>query len=164
MTRIEEHHGDAEGIMTAQGDDRNVEVFTYHVVRAIIEADGVRTGEEEALLAQCPERATLLAAGLLHGDGSPNAAFYEALREAEVKLASELTLEERLAIIDRCVEASLVDGTLEYQESSALVRAARTLGLPTDVWMGRLRDADQLGDLDLPEPDGQEGHVTLAEG
>ena len=138
-----------------------VHVFTYHVVRSIIEADGSRTGEEEALLRAGPEWTVLANAGLIGGDGTPFPALFEVLREAEERLSREIPEAERLSILDRCVEASLVDGDIEYNESAAVVRAARLLGLSTDTWLSRLRAADQLGDLDLPEPEGQEGHLTL---
>jgi uncharacterized tellurite resistance protein B-like protein len=138
-------------------------VYAFHVVRSIIAADGEEHPDEVAFRRRQNLAGPLAAAGLLDGAGHPTPAFAGALDEARARLPRELDQAGRLALVETFTDASLADGFMDRSEGHLLAEAAAALGLSGTVWMQHLARTDRLGDVELPEPEGVEGHLQLVD-
>src|SRR5437763_11416545 len=97
-------------------------VARCHLLAEILSADGLMNDAERQLLEAAMTEAGLDDAArdqIRHFEGSSEAA--AALRDTPEA--------DRMAFIDKLVEAALVDGKLSHQETAAVKRIAAALGL-----------------------------------
>ncbi|MFK7926897.1 MAG: TerB family tellurite resistance protein [Myxococcota bacterium] len=136
-------------------------VFAYHVVDEVVAADGEVSAEELSFVESRWPKSRMVEAGLFDSAGKPTAEYEAARVEAVARLPTELGAEDSLALVRVFLEAGMVDGHLERAESEVVIRAASLLNVPVDDWMKVLDDSDDMGELDLPEPEGLEGHLVM---
>lgn len=143
--------------------DRNTlrMVFGYHVVQEVVAADGAIDERERAFLESHWPSQLLVERGLLNAQGERTPLFDAARAQAIDTLKRDLTLEEKLGLIDTFMQASLSDGHLHHQESATVVRAAQLLDVPSSAWLGRMEAQGLAGEVELPEPDGLDSHLIL---
>jgi uncharacterized tellurite resistance protein B-like protein len=97
-------------------------VARCHLLAEILAADGIMTDEERSLLEQHLDRYQLSAEDrdrVRHFEG----------REDAVAALQDRPAAERQEIVDELVEAALADGKLTAQETAAVTRIAKALGL-----------------------------------
>lgn len=129
--------------------DTLVLVFSRHLLDDLARADGELRDDERAMVEALAPTSRLRAAGLVDDEGRYTAAWHAARTEALERLADELPRDDKLALLTRLVELSIVDGDIDRDEGSLLVLAATLLGLPPSTLDGVL-DAltEHVGDLD----------------
>ena len=93
------------------------------------------------------------AAGYLDAAGGFTPRHLEALRQASITLPEELSVEERLALIEVLLGASLADSHFDEDEGSILQQAAVFLHIPDDALDAWLAAHSSVGVVDLPEPE-----------
>ena len=143
--------------------DPLVQVFAYHVVAEVVAADGTVDDEERAFLEARWPRQRFAELGLFDSTGAPTGAFHEACSSAVAQLKTALSQDDKLALLDTFLEASLADGELHPAESATVSRAAKLLGLHGSAVLERLEGLGVVGELELPEPDGVDTFLQLVE-
>ena len=136
-------------------------VFAYHVVEEVVGVDGEVTHDELSFLSVRFPRDRMLELGLFDTTGKPTERFESARGEAIIRLPTELSWEQRVDMVRTFFDAGMADGRLERDESRVVIRAAELLQVPVDDWMRALGSSDDVGELELPEPDGLEGHLVM---
>lgn len=136
-------------------------VFAYHVVEEVVGADGEISDEELAFLQERWPREVMAERELLDSQAKPTARFESARREAIARLPTSLTPAAKLELVQLFFHAGMVDGHLDRGESEVVMRAADLLGVPVEEWMALLGESDHVGEVDLPEPEGVEGHLVM---
>lgn len=136
-------------------------VFAYHVVGSVIAADGHTSSEEAVFLERKWPLDVMVDRGFIREDGSRTAEYRAAREMALADLPNILSQADKLALISTFMEAGLADGHLDREEAAVITRAAELLGLRSAEWMDHLAAADTLGDVELPDPEDQAGHVQM---
>ncbi len=127
--------------------------FGYHFVRLILETDAVITISETDYLQRIFPREQMSKVGFIGSDGGFTERHTEAMREAIERLPVELGLDERLEFLTTFLAASVADGEFDTEEGSVMMTAATMLAIPGDALDAHLESLDDVGTIDLPEPE-----------
>lgn len=127
--------------------------FGYHFARLVLESDRTITLSENDFLQRHFAREDMGAAGFMDSAGAFTLRHTEALRKASVTLPEELSVEERLSLIEVLLGASLADSTFDTDEGSILEQAAVFLHIPDDALDTWLASHASVAVVDLPEPE-----------
>ena len=136
-------------------------VFAYHVVGSVITADGETSSEEAVFLERRWPLAGMVDRGFILEDGSRTDKYRRARQRALADLPDLLSQADKLDLICTFMDAGLADGHLDRDEAAVITRAADLLGLTAAEWMDHLAKRDTMGEVELPEPEEQAGHVQL---
>jgi uncharacterized tellurite resistance protein B-like protein len=131
--------------------------FAYNTLQKMEDADGVSDAAEVALREASFPANQMVKLGFTDGDGKPTQRFEQARDEALQRLPTELTEADKLGLITRFFDMALVDGRLDRAESSLLYQTAHQLGLSSSVFDAHLDSHDDVGEIDLPEPESDDG-------
>lgn len=127
--------------------------FAWHVAREIMDADlEVAEGEVQWLAKHFPADA-LSTAGFTDASGDPTERYHSALGQALVQLPEMLEGGEKKQLLGTFFSATLADDEFKREEATALVKAAKLLGLSMADLDSFLESHDDVGSLDLPEPE-----------
>ena len=107
--------------------------FHFHVMGALVRADGVVTDGEKALLDEAVP--AMIAKGLMTEDHELTPAFSEAKTEALGSLRDLLDHESKLAYLAAFARAAGIDDNMDDTERSTISAAAAVLDVPSEeVW------------------------------
>jgi uncharacterized tellurite resistance protein B-like protein len=126
--------------------------FTRHVLDLIAQSDGQVVQAESDFVERTAPDSALAQAGLIDEFGARTVAFEEAREEALARLPVELSLAERLSLLDVFFELVLADGELDRGEGSMLFAAAKLLGITPQQFDQHLDSLDDVGQVDLDAP------------
>ncbi|MFT4625537.1 MAG: putative tellurite resistance protein B-like protein [Myxococcota bacterium] len=133
-------------------DDELELAFAYHMVQRLIGADdNVHRAEIQFLEDRFPTSA-LHSAGFVTADGTYTDRWRAALDLALAELTTRLDENRKVRLIRTLLGASLADADFDAAEGSVLLQAATLLGLEGAALDAALND-DDVGDVDLPEPE-----------
>ena len=127
--------------------------FSWHTAREIVISDHEIADREEAWLSQQFSTQALTEAGFLDASGDPTARYDDAVTEAARVLPDALDQGTKLAMITMIFKATLADDEFRIEEGHVLIKAAHVLGLSTDALDAHLGQLDEVGEVELPEPD-----------
>lgn len=128
--------------------------FKKGVLDDIARADRVFTPAEQALIDRLAPPDQLRAAGFLDEQGQLTAWFHTRRIEARERLRRELRTLHRLDLITELLELCIVDGQLDKEEGSLLLRAARELAIDGHTLNAHLDTlTDTVGEVDVGEPE-----------
>ncbi|MEZ4237193.1 MAG: TerB family tellurite resistance protein [Myxococcota bacterium] len=102
--------------------------FTYHLAQQIVGADGEVAPAEAQFVERTFPELLMVRSGFVAEDGSFTARWREALGEALLRLP-ELSVAERVAMVDTLFDAAMADASLLEVEADTVRRAARLLAL-----------------------------------
>lgn len=127
--------------------------FAYHVAQRIVGADQTLDPAEVRFLRERWPQEEMQRVGLMTPAGELTTTFMDARDEAIRTLASRMSEDRKLAMMRQFLDATVVDGHLDHRESGLLVAVSRQLGLPETAFLAMLDDQDDVGELELPEPE-----------
>ena len=127
--------------------------LTWHLTRELLDADLNLDPQEAQFLADRFPQSTLQAAGFVHEDGAPTDRFQAVLAEALVVLPERMSEDDKAVILRMLFSASLVDDDFHRQEGHVLAKAAQLLGLSLAQLDAALEISDDVGTVDLPDPE-----------
>ena len=127
--------------------------FTYHIVNQILRSDGEFAPSEAAFLERSFPRRLFQQSAFIDSAGRYTQRWQEALGEALIELPVQLTVDQRLGILETFYQAAMADAELQYIEGNILVRAARLLGLRAEQFTARIEQLIGTGSIDLPAPE-----------
>jgi len=129
--------------------------FGYHMARLILETDAVITHDEKDFLERLWPRSAVEAAGFLASDGGVTPKLTEAMRMAVDELPYRLSTDGKFELLRSLMSAVMADGVFESEEGGVFLQAAKLLGLPDERVDELLDSLDDVGSLDLPEPEAE---------
>ncbi len=124
--------------------------FAYSIVEEIVDADEKVHDAERRFLAEKFPATSLESCGFLDDKGELNDDYRAAVAESLERLGNELDLQEKFALIDIFMGASLADGEFHHEEGNVMVWASRLLAITSDQLDAHLDTNDDVGSLDLP--------------
>lgn len=127
--------------------------FSYHIVNQILNSDGELVPAEAAFMRRAFPSRLFQQSGFVDEDGRYTQRWQDALGEALLELPVQLTVDQRLGILETFYQAAMADAELQYIEGTILVRAARLLGLRAEQFTARIERLIGTGSIDLPAPE-----------
>ncbi len=127
--------------------------FTYHIVNQILESDDEVVPAEARFLERTFPKELFETSGFVDDEGKYTQRWQDALGEALLELPVQLTVTERLKILETFYQAAIADDDFQYIEGNILVRAAKLLGLRPEQFTARLEQLIGTGSIDLPAPE-----------
>lgn len=127
--------------------------FTFHIVNQILQSDGEIMPEEARFLEQTFPRQVFARSGFVDRKGHYTQRWQDALGEALLELPVQLTVDQRLGILETFYQAAIADSDFQYIEGNILVRSARLLGLKAEQFTARIEQLIGTGSIDLPAPE-----------
>jgi len=130
--------------------------FSLHVVDQIVAADAKLTQAELDFLEEKFPLDTLVKRGFSTADGVRTDAYHDAAVDALDRLPTELDSDQKIALLQVFLAATLADDSFELAEGNALVDAARLLDLSDQEIDGFLASRTEVGGTRLAELDALE--------
>lgn len=127
--------------------------FTYHISNQILESDGIMAPSEVAFVKRWFPKDVFENAGFVDTEGRYTSRWQDALGEALLELPVQLSVEQRLDLLEKLYMAAISDGDGQYIEGNILVRAARLLGLKPSQFTARVEQMFGTGSIELPLPE-----------
>jgi hypothetical protein len=133
-------------------DDHQLKLaLTWHLVEEVVGADASVGVAERRYQDVLFPRDVLVQEGFCDEDGVLTAELELARRQALAELPGRLSLDAKLEIVTMCVDAVVVDDSVDPRELGAVRAAARVLGL-TDAELDAHLDAlPSIGTLDADD-------------
>jgi uncharacterized tellurite resistance protein B-like protein len=127
--------------------------FTYHIVNQILESDDEVVPAEARFLRRTFPQELFESSGFVDAEGKYTQRWQDALGEALLELPVQLSVAERLKVLETFYQAAVADDDFQYIEGNILVRAAKLLGLRPEQFTARLEQLIGTGSIDLPAPE-----------
>jgi uncharacterized tellurite resistance protein B-like protein len=127
--------------------------LSWHLAQEVLLADLEIAETEHAWLAQHFPQSKLQDAGLADEAGARTPFFHDCVSEALITLPETMSRDDKLTLIKTLFAATLADNDFHHKEGNVLVRAVHMLGLSDGDLDGLLGSLDQVGDVDLPDPE-----------
>ena len=124
--------------------------FAYSIVEEIVDAGEEVDDAERKYLAETFPATSLASCGFLDENGKLNDDYRAAVEESLETLSGALALDDKFALVDIFMGASLADGEFHHEEGNVMVWAARLLGITSDQLDSHLDTIDEVGSVDLP--------------
>ena len=127
--------------------------LSWHLAQEVLVADLEFAESEQVWMTRHFPQSALESAGLADAGGARTPYFHDCVSEALISLPETMSLEQKAAMIGVLFSATLADDDFHHQEGHVLVRAAKILGLSTGDLNQVLSSLEQVGDVDLPDPE-----------
>jgi uncharacterized tellurite resistance protein B-like protein len=127
--------------------------FAYQMVQEIVSADSEIDIAEMSYLDEVFPNSTLASCGFIDSDYKLTPRFHDAVRISRIELPRNLSLAQKLELVDTFLDASLSDADFHHREGHVLVNAALALGVTSAEFDQHLNTSNDVGSIDLPSPE-----------